>query len=353
MKFAKFAALLLLVSACASPAPTTETTAAPAPATTAAAPETVALTYRYQPDSQLAYRVQVDQEISIHAEGDAGSVGTGELPLDGDVQTAVETLMSYQVFPGPIDGTTELVVTALFEDVAVTGTMNGEAFSPSQDDLGVSAMAPIDATFIVDETGKIVSSSLDGLGNVFTGGFQALQGLGQENLSRPIGPRFPDRELSIGDSWTDEETVDGPSGPITTRSTHTVTGTEDVDGVETFVIESVADVEAFEIDFTEIFRAMFQGMLSFDNGEGTDAVAEVIDQLEFRIAVAPSRATATTWFDATAGLVRRAEMHSSTALNMTFRGPDETTGEIVGFALEMDLDQSARFDLESVASPLG
>ena len=133
MKFAKFAALLLLVSACASPAPTTETTAAPAPATTAAAPETVALTYRYQPDSQLAYRVQVDQEISIHAEGDAGSVGTGELPLDGDVQTAVETLMSYQVFPGPIDGTTELVVTATFEDLAVTGTMNGEPFSPSQD----------------------------------------------------------------------------------------------------------------------------------------------------------------------------------------------------------------------------
>ncbi len=357
MKLAKSAALLLVLAACAAPAETIDTTdttaVAPPSSTTTQAAQPVAFAYRYQPDSQLAYRVQVEQEIAIAAEGDTDAIGAGELPLDGQVSTAVETIMSYQAFAGPIDGTTELVITASFEDVSVSGTMNGEPFSPSEDDLGFSSIPPIDATFIVDETGKIISSSLDSLGAMFGGGVESLQGLGQDSLSRPLGPRFPEGDLEVGDTWTNEETIDGPSGPITSRSTHSVIGVEEVDGIDTYVIETVTQADPFEIDLTEIFRAMFQGMMSFEGGDDQEELESVLEQLEFRIAVAPSEATATTWFDALAGQVQRAVMETSVTLTMTFRGPDETTGELVGFTMDMSLAQTARFDLESARQTTG
>ncbi len=343
----KYVAIVLLLSACADTAGTPAIT--PAPTTTL--PETVNLAYAYRPDTTLSYRVNIDQAISIHGEGNAGAIGSGDLPTDGDLATTVETVMTYRAYPGPIDGTTELDVSARFEDVAVSGTMNGESISPGSDDFGVGTIPPIDASFVVDKSGKVVSSSLDGAANMLGGSLGSLQRLGQEFFTRPIGPRFPDRDLSVGDTWTDEDTVDGPGGPITTRSMHTVTGTEVVDGVKTVVIETESEADEFEIDLTQIFKTMFGGFTTdATNPEELDAL---LAQLEFRIAVAPTRATSTVWFDTAAGLVKKAEISADITVKMTYRGPDESTGEIAGFTMEMGLRQTARFDLESVDETVG
>lgn len=361
---------VLALAACgdgaAGPSPTVAagdlptTTAAPTTTTTAARLEAAALAYRYEPDTNLVYRLDLEQRIGMRAEGDQGAFGDDELPLDADLRMSASTLMTYEVYPGPDEGTSEITITAEFADVAVEGSVNGEPFDPAEDDLDVGEIAPIDVTVVVDEQGNVLSvSGADDAAALLGPGLSGLQSLGSGDLGRPLGPAFPEGELAVGDSWAEERSEEGPDGPIVTRTAHTVVASEVLEGVPVLVIESVSETDAVELDMSEFFRALFEGFAGMAEGmTGTTSATEttvppdleeMLEQLVFTISLSPGRATATTWFDPATGVVRKAEQDSVVSMTMTFRGPDDETGELVGFTMEMDVDQTAAYVLEEGA----
>ena len=316
------------------------------------APVAGLLSYRFQPDSTLSYALDLDQSIRMRADGDAEALGEDELPIDADMAVSAATVMTYEVYPGPSEDTYELVITADFEDLDVSGTVNGEAI----DELGegdiaseIASVEPIETSVIIDAAGNIISGAGGEL-DFFGDSFGALGGLATDQLGRPIGPTFPtDRELTVGDTWTETTSEEGPNGEtISATTTHTVIDAQSIGSATTLVIESVTESDAVDIDFSDFFRALFEGFAGLggeESGQLPPEMEEMMDQLEFRISIAPSTATATTWFDPESGIVRRSEVQSTVALQMVFRAPDETTGELVGFEMEMEMDQSATIAL--------
>ncbi len=343
-----------------APEPTT-TTAAPAgdaaeillPSGSVPPPEAKVLAYAYEPDSSLTYQVDLDQQITMFADGDAETMDSGEeLPLDAQLGVVASSLMTYDVYPGPEEGTYEVVITADFSDADVTGTVNGESISDLEEGSltgDLASLEPISSSVIIDEAGNIISDFGADL-DVFGGGLGELGGLATDELGRPVGPVFPtDEPLTVGDTWSETVTEEGPNGEqISASVTYTVIDAQTIGDATTLVIEGVSETDAIDIDFTEFFRAFFEGFASLGGEEGGELppeMQEMLDQLEFRISIAPSSSVATTWFDPDSGLVRRVESESSVSMTMVFRGPDETTGEVVGFEMEMTLDQEATIAL--------
>ncbi len=71
----------------------------------------------------------------------------------------------------------------------------------------------------------------------------------------------------------------------------------------------------------------------------------VVENLRFAIAVDPQVAEMTTWFDFEEGLARQAEMSNDTHLVMDINIPDETTGELVEFGMDMSVVQDLTYRL--------
>lgn len=343
-------------------APTTSTTtvtpvdgasAALLPSGSVPPPEAKVLAYAYEPDSSLTYQVDLDQQITMFADGDAEAMDSGEeLPLDAQLGVVASSLMTYDVYPGPEEGTYEVVITADFSEADVNGTVNGESISDLEEGSltgDLASLEPISSSVIIDEAGNIISESGADL-DVFGSGLGELGGLATDELGRPVGPVFPtDKPLTVGDTWSETVTEEGPNGEqISASVTYTVIDAQTIGDATTLVIEGVSETDAIDIDFTEFFRAFFEGFASLGGEEGGELppeMEEMLDQLEFRISIAPSSSVATTWFDPDSGLVRRVESESSVSMTMVFRGPDETTGEVVGFEMEMTLDQEATIAL--------
>lgn len=338
---------------------TPTTTTRPAPTTTSSTTTTVGrpdlpageLVYGYLPQQHLTYSLELDQTLRMRADGDPGAFGEDDLPLTVDLEQSIETVMTYAIGEGPLPGTTELTITAEFSGLRVSGTANGEPFDPGEDAFDLDSIPPIDVTIVVDEKGRPVSvTTPDGeslpLGDI--GGFQAF---GSDQLARPLGPVFPEGTIGVGDTWTDEQSTPGPDGePISSRSTHRIVATQVVDGHEVLVIESVVESDGFEFDLAEVFAAIFAGFgeLAGEDAGGEEAQAELeeaLADLEFVISADPSTATATTWFDPLAGLVRRAEQSGRIGIGMRFRGPDADTGRLVSFTMDMEIEQEAVFRL--------
>ena len=72
-----------------------------------------------------------------------------------------------------------------------------------------------------------------------------------------------------------------------------------------------------------------------------------MDQLQFLISVDDSTADSTTWFDAEAGLARQSETAAASTISMDMNVPDEETGEMSGFVMDMTLDQDVTYRLMS------
>ena len=340
---------------------TTTTTVAPADDASAALlpsgsvppPEAKVLAYAYEPDSSLTYRVDLDQQITMFADGDAETMDSGEeLPLDALLGVVGSSLMTYDVYPGPEQGTYEVVITADFSDAEITGTVNGQSISDLDEGSltgDLASLEPISTSVIIDEAGNVISDISADL-DVFGSGLGELGGLATDELGRPVGPVFPtDQPLTVGDSWSETVTEEGPNGETISASvTYTVIDAQTIGDATTLVIEGLTETDAIDIDFTEFFRAFFEGFASLggeEDGELPPEMQEMLDQLEFRISIEPSSSVATTWFDPDSGLVRRVESESNVSMTMVFRGPDEATGEVVGFEMEMTLVQDATIAL--------
>jgi hypothetical protein len=258
------------------------------------------------------------------------------------------------VSAGPEPGTYEVHITGEFADVAATGEVDGESVDTS-DIPDFAVPKPVDVTVVVDEQGNIVPQGPEGespLGDLFGGLGGGLGGAAPTPGLEPgqfIGPPLPDEEVAVGDTWTEEIEKPGPGEePIVTSITSTVSGVEDLEGTEVLVIDSNATTSLIEFDLAELFAGMLGAMAPEGTpDEQTAEFEEMIEQIRMQITVDETTADSRTWFDAAEGVAKQSETNAATSISMDMNVPDETTGEMAGFVMDMTLDQDITYRLIS------
>jgi hypothetical protein len=347
------AALALALAACAETSGDSTTTRPEDPTTsTQPAVEAVLLSYSLTSGDELQYEVALDQHIELTATGDPSLMGGEEFPGEASVDLAGTATFTHVVSDGPEPGTYEVHITGEFTDISVSGTVDGQPIE-SEQAPDFASLEPVDVTVVVDEQGNLVQEGVAGgedpLAEMFgdlgpLGGGSPAPGLEPGQF---IGPPFSDEEVAVGDTWTDEvETPGLGEDPIVTSITSTVTGVEELDGTEVHIIESNSSTSLIEFDLAEFFAGMFGAFAPEGaSAEETAELEAMLDQLQFLIRVDGTTADSRTWFDAAAGVARQSETTSATNIAMDMNVPDETTGEMVGFVMDMTLDQDISYRL--------
>jgi hypothetical protein len=350
-----FAALALSVSACAAgPNSGSSTTTPPAETTTTSARvEAVQLSYALAAGDELRYEIQLDQHIEMTATGDPSAMGDEEMPGAASIDLSGSGVFTQAVSDGPTPGTYEIHITGEVTDLSVTGTADGEPIDTS-DVPDFAEIQPVDVTVVVDEQGNVVDEAGGGE-DPMAGMLGGLGALGEDgsipgmDFTRFLGVPLSDEEVTVGDTWSEEiETPGLTEEPIVTTIQSTVTGVDQVDGADVFVIETVTTTTPIEFDLAEFFSGMFGAFLPEDaTDEEVAAMEAALAEMRFLISIDGSTAENTTLFDAEAGLVRKLESSGGTTVAMDVNIPDEETQELVAFTMNMSLDQNATFKLVS------
>ncbi len=352
------AVVALVLAACTGGEEAAETTTTLHELTTTTvepAPETVLLSYSLQPGSSYSYEVSLDQQIDLTSEGEGAAAGDEDLPGSMSINLDGTTIFTHTVAEGPEAGTYEVTIQGEFTDLAVEGTVDGEPVQ-SGDVPDVAELEPIDLTIVVDEQGNLISEPGQ-MGDLFGGDLGGLGGLGGlENLApdtelgRLVGPPLPEEPVTVGDTWSETREVPMPMGlegnPVTTEINSEVNGSDTLDGEDVLVIETEMITSPIEFDLAEFLIGFFSAFLGEDASEEDRAELDaMIDDLRFLFIIDESIGNMTTWFDPEAGLARQAELESETHLIMDLNMPDETTGEMMGFILDMNVDQLVTYRL--------
>ncbi len=349
------AVFALTAAACGGGTPAATDPAAPADDTAsppASGPQIAPASFQYDYDDVVEYALTLDQTLTMRADGDASGFGDGryKLPVEMEADVRADLTLRYETSPGPDPGTTTVRLTSEVTNLVVEGTINGEpAADTDMAQLGPTTLPPVDVTVIVDERGNVVEieSSGEDLGALF-GGLGSLENLGTSRLGRPVGPAFPEEPVGVGDTWTETTETEGPEGPIVTRATHTVVGTDVVAGRDVLVVESVYETDGFSFDFTDFLRGFLEGFSDAAGEAGAPDEGELQDMLEqlvFRIDVSPTTSTVTSWFDPERGLVVEADGNDDTGMAMQFQGPNEETGAMERLDVDMSITQSVSYRL--------
>ncbi len=355
-----FIALALVMAACGEGETGQSTTSAPEPATTTQpGPEAILLSYSLEPGATFTYLVDLDQEIVMTSEGDGGVAGNEEMPGAMSIQLDGSTTFTQTVAEGPEPGTYEITIKGEFTDLNVEGTVDGEEVAPG-DIPDVAEMPPIDLTIVVDEQGNSIPQS-NQMGEVFgneVGGLGALGGLEGfgpgSDIGRLVGPPLPDEPVTVGDSWSESIEVPMMMGmegdPVTTVVSSEVVGTESVEGREVFVIDTEMITSMIEFDLAEFLIGFFEAFLPDDASEEDRAELDgMMQDLKFLMKIDETLGEMTTLFDPDAGLAREADFASTTHMIMDLNMPDQATGEMMGFVLDMSVDQKVTYTLTDAA----
>lgn len=339
------ALIALIAAACGQPdtVPTPSTTPEPEV-------EAVLLSYALEPGTTFEYEVDIDQNIDMTTSGDASQLGEEEMPGEARINLTGTTTFTHAVAEGPEPGTFAVTITGDFTDLAFSGTVDGEPVEQS-DIPDMAQMEPVEITLIVDEQGNIIPEDNAGLGEDLLGGLGGLDMLGQMGSANPgqfVGPPLTDEEVTVGDSWS--ETIETPTmpdaDPITTKIESEVVGTETLEGNEVFVIETTTTTSPIEFDLAELLIGFMTAFL--DEGATPEQQAEmdaIIEQLKFAFSVDESVGEMTTWFDHAQGLARQADFANTSHMVMDVAVPDETTGQIVAFGVDMTIGQNITYRL--------
>ena len=341
----------LLFAAC-SPSAAEQTTTLPAgdiaTTTTIAVAQLLdasVLSYSLETGTTFSYEVELNQHLEMSASGDASALGDEEFPEEAVIDIEGTAVFTYTVVAGTEPGTYEINIQGAFEKLEVTGTIDGEAVDEVPD---FATLDPVDVTVMVDDQGNLIVDGMDigdPFGSVFgdLGNFGSASALGVDP-GQFFGPAFSGEEVGVGDSWSEEIEAEGFGGdPIVTNVTSTITAADQVNGADVFVIETTTTTSLIELDLGEFFVGLF-GAFSLD-GEGGDELAVLMEQLKFVITIDAGRSDSTTWFDPEVGLVRKFLTDAETNLAVGINIPDEATGELVGFDMEMSISQQISYRL--------
>lgn len=326
---------------------TTSTTADTAPTL-----EAVVLSYGLVPGAKYIFELSMDQSIDMTTTGDPAVLDEEGMPREMSLRVSGPTTVTYAVAEGPDPGTFEVTITSDLSGFEFDATVDGE--SATGDEIPEFAdLDPIEVTAIVDEKGNPVGESgFGGSSDLFGELFGDLGGMGPTpgaalDPGRFFGPVLTDDEVEVGDSWT--ETIEMPlfgDDVATTTITSTIVGTESVGGADVFVIETSIANSEIRFDMAEFFMAMFEGFLGDEPSEEDLAMLEELrDQLRFVFTVDAAESVMTTKFDPERGLPIEAEVSGENRMAMDVNAPDETTGEMVAFTLDMRLSQRMSYRL--------
>lgn len=349
--FSLLLALAFVVAACG--AESVDTTAPP---TTEAVPEAVLLSYRFEPGSELRYEVRFDQHITMSASGESSALGGEDVPGDADIDVSGITTFTHSVEAGAEPGTYDVTIVGEFTDLELSGVVDGEAVEPGEF-LELAEIEPVETTVTVDEKGNVLSSSDGefGLGGELGGdlsGFGSMASPGMD-MGSLVGPSLPEREVTVGDTWS--ETIENPAPfggeAMTTSVESEVTGTDTIDGVEVFVVETSSSTSMIEFDLGQMMIGFFEAFMPEEaTAEERAELEAMMDNLRFLIVIDPSAYSTTTWFDPAAGLSLRSESAGVTHMTYDLNFPDETSGEMTAFTMEMTMDQKVAYRLLSAGS---
>ena len=346
-------ALALLASACAAGAGSSTPAAAAETTTTVAPVEAVLLSYTLAAGDEFQYEVSVNQHIEMSAEGDASMMGDEEMPGEAAIDLSGTGTFTQVISEGPADGTYEVHITGEFSDISVVGTIDGQPVDSSEVPE-FAAIDPVDVTVIVDEQGNLVQDDATGE-DPMAGMFGGLGALGEDgsvpglDFGQFVGVPLPDQEVTVGDTWSEEiETPGLTEEPIVTTVNSEVTGVDEVGGAEVFVIESTTTTTPIEFDLAEFFAGMFGAFLPEEaSDEKVAAMEAALAEMKFLISIDGTSAESTTLFDVEAGLARQVDSSGSTTIAMDVNVPDEETQEMVGFVMNMAIEQDLSFKLTS------
>lgn len=334
----------------AQPQETTSTSEAPQEATT---PDAMRLSYKLVAGETYSYEVGIDQQIEMTAEGDSDALGDEEIPGEIAINLSGTTTFNHSVEDGPDPGTFEVTITGDFTDLSITGTVDGASIGDS-DLPDFAEIEPVDITILVDEQGNIIPQD-DGLGDLFggdLGGLGALDDFAGTGMSpgQFVGPPFTEDEVTVGDTWS--ETIELPGSdlltadPVTTEINSEVVRADTVDGHHVLVIETESVTSMIEFDLAQFLIGFFTAFVPDDaSDEDTAELDALMEDLRFLFNIDESVSNMTTWFDVEAGYARIAELSSSTHLVMDLNMPDDETGEMIGFVMDMSIVQDITYHL--------
>jgi hypothetical protein len=344
-------ALALVAAACGQSS--ADSTTVP---TTEPAPEAVQLSYSFEPGTTFQYEVSFDQQLNMSTTGDSAALGEEEMPGQADLGISGVTTFTHTVEEGAEPGTFDITILGDFTDLTVTGTVDGEPVD-SGEIPELADIEPVETTITVDEQGNVLSTGEEdlGLGGVLGGDPSALGALGSPNMDfgTSIGPPLADREVTVGDTWSEtlEEPMPFGEQTITTTVENEVTGTDTIDGADVFVIETISTTSLIEFDLAEMMIGFFAAFMPEEaTPEERAEVEAMMANLRFLMTIQPSDYTTTSWFDPAAGYARRAETAGSSQITFDVNFPDEATGETVAFAMDMAIDQTVSYHLVDASS---
>jgi hypothetical protein len=335
----------LMAAACGQPdtVPTPSTTPEPEV-------EAVLLSYTLEPGTTFEYEVDIDQDIELTTSGDTSQLGEEDMPGEAQINLTGTTTFTHSVADGPEPGTYAVTITGEFSDLAFSGTVDGESVEQS-DIPEMAQMEPVEMTVIVDEQGNIIPESNPGLGEDFLGQFGGLDMLGQMGSVNPgqfVGPPLTEDEVTVGDTWS--ETIETPTmpdaDPVTTLIESEVVGAETLEGNEVFVIQTTTTTSPIEFDLAELLIGFMTAFVPEETTPEEQAELDaIIEQLKFAFSVDESVGELTTWFDHDEGVARQADLANTTHMVMDVAIPDEATGEMVAFGVDMTIGQSISYRL--------
>jgi hypothetical protein len=313
--------------------------------------EPVVLSYSLQPGNTYEYEVDLDQTIDLTSEGDTSALGPDDgFPTEAALTVQGTTIFTYTVSEGPETDTFEINIVGDFADLEFGGTVDGEPVDAA-DIPDLAEMEPVDVTIVVDEQGNVIPEDSVGLGEGLfggLGGLDMLEQIGSAATGQFFGPLFPDDEVTVGDTWS--ETIVTPAmpaaDPVTTEIQSEVVAVDTIDDSEVFVIETTSTTGTVEFDLAELLIGFLSSFMAEDATEAERAQMDtLIDELRFAFSIDETVSDMTTWFDFEAGVSRQTEYASDTHMTMDISIPDEATGEMADFAVDMTIGQATTYRL--------
>ena len=310
----------------------------------------VDVAYDYRPGSLLRYALAVTQAIEYDISGEPSFLATTSdpLPSEGSVTSRASTEIEYAIDDTSTPQAATIAISAAFPDPETTAFADGDPLDPEIYDELTRALAviqPIDFTVGVNDRNAVLTSGgLGGL-DVLSGEVGALTNLSNNQISRPLGPVFPEsRVLAPGDRWTIDTVREAPSGPVVVTTDYEVIALTEIDGRPHLTVASVTQTDGFDLDFSDIFRSLFAGFAAGENDVPVEqADLEAYSDVVFAIAVEPSTGTADYLFDVEHGRVISSSQKSTVRTRWLLQTPDQTTGEPSGFELTLDIIRRADF----------
>jgi hypothetical protein len=173
--------------------------------------------------------------------------------------------------------------------------------------------------------------------NGILGGTSAGSATGQM-----FGPQLPDGPVNVGDTWTtvSEEQLPGMD-PIVTEQTHTITGREEKNGYDTWLIKTEASTGAYTITWDDLVA--MAGELGGLAELGVDESMPPAFTLSMRSS--PTGSTTYTWFAPDLGVTVAQDTTAHISMTMEMGGLPNTGGRAVGMSMDgsthmyMELEQ--------------